>query len=217
METISAPEAPPTIQLQDLSNTTQESRDHEPVEDYPGGLKLLMISLALILSIFTTALDSTIIATLIPTITSVFGSLNQVGWYGSAYALTNASFNSVWGKGYTYFPLKLTFLAAICVFEIGNLICGAATRSATLIAGRAISGAGCAGVFTGAFTIIAFTATPPKRPLYMGMLGVTFGIASVAGPLLGGIFVDRASWRWGFWCVNKSLCHRFVLCPCLQN
>ena len=190
-----------SIELTTAVNEVEpETQERESVQaEYPHGIRLVAITAALILSIFLSALDSTIIATLIPDITSVFGSLNQVGWYGSAYALTNASFLSLWGKAYTFFPLKRVYLCAVVIFELGNLLSGIAQNSTSLIVGRAIGGMGGAGIMTGAFIIIAFTAKPELRPLYFGTLGVTFGIASVAGPLLGGVFVDNASWRWGFW------------------
>lgn len=108
--------------------------------DYPHALKLLIIIVALVLSIFLVALDMTIVATAIPRITDDFHSLDQVGWYGASFFLTVGAFQSTWGKAYKYFPLKMTFLAAIGIFEIGSLLCGVAPNSVTLIVGRAISG-----------------------------------------------------------------------------
>lgn len=108
--------------------------------DYPGWLKLTFIVVALVLSIFLVALDMTIVATAIPRITDEFHSLNQVGWYGSAFFLTLGAFQSTWGKAYKYFHLKPSFLVAIAIFEVGSLICGVAQNSTTLIIGRAIAG-----------------------------------------------------------------------------
>ena len=110
--------------------------------DYPHALKLAFIVVALVLSIFLVALDMTIVATAIPRITDEFHSLNDVGWYGSAFFLTLASFQSTWGKAYKYFDLKPTFMVSIAIFEIGSLICGVAQNSVTLIVGRAIAGTG---------------------------------------------------------------------------
>ena len=84
----------------------------------------------------------TIVATAIPEITDQFHSLTQVGWYGSGFFLTLASFQSTWGKAYKYWPLKTVFLTSIFWFEIGSLICAVAQNSTTLIVGRAIAGVG---------------------------------------------------------------------------
>lgn len=111
-----------------------------PTSEYPKAYKLAMIVVALVLSIFLVALDMTIVATAIPKITDEFHSLDQVGWYGSAFFLTLGAFQSTWGKAYKYFPLKTTFLVTIAIFELGSLICAAAPNSTALIVGRAIAG-----------------------------------------------------------------------------
>ena len=164
--------------------------------DYPRAFQLAFIVVALVLSIFLVSLDMTIVATAIPRITDEFHSLNDVGWYGSAFFLTVASFQSTWGKAYKYFPLKPTFLLSIGIFEIGSLICGVAQNSITLIVGRAIAGMGGAGIASGAYTIIAFAVPPAQRPAFTGVLGAVYGCASVIGPLLGGVFTSHATWRW---------------------
>ncbi|RMZ81570.1 hypothetical protein DV737_g2448, partial [Chaetothyriales sp. CBS 132003] len=167
--------------------------------DYPLAFPLAMIVIALVLSIFLVALDMTIVATAIPKITDQFHSLDQVGWYGSAFFLTIGAFQSTWGKAYKYFPLKTSFLLSIFLFEVGSLICAVANDSTTLIVGRAVAGLGGAGIASGSYTIIAFSAPPPRRPAFTGIMGATFGIASVIGPLLGGIFTDGPGWRWCFY------------------
>ncbi|KAI2486180.1 MFS gliotoxin efflux transporter GliA [Pyrenophora tritici-repentis] len=169
------------------------------IPQYPRGIRLVLITIGLVLSVFLAALDSTIIATAIPSITSQLGSISNIAWYGSSYSITNTAFQSVWGKAYQYFNLKVTFLCAIAVFEIGNVICATAPSSEVLIFGRIVAGGGGGGIMTGAFIIIAMTAGPEYRAAYMGIGGLTFGCASVVGPLLGGALTDGPGWTWCFW------------------
>jgi MFS family permease len=100
---------------------------------------------------------------------------------------------------YSYFSIKWIYLAALFIFEIGSLICGAAPNSTALIVGRAVAGLGSAGIFSGAILIVAHTVPLRQRPTYTGMIGAMYGVASVAGPLMGGAFTDKLTWRWCFY------------------
>lgn len=171
----------------------------ESEDQYPSGFKLMMITVSLILSILLVALDMTIVATAIPKITDDFRGIADVTWYSTAFFMTMGGFQSAWGKGYKHFPLKVTFLLSIFVFELGSVICGASPNSPTLIVGRAITGVGAAGIGSGCYTIIGFAAPPMKRPALTGTIGAGYGIGSVIGPLLGGIFTSKVSWRWCFY------------------
>ncbi|KAF2686572.1 MFS general substrate transporter [Lentithecium fluviatile CBS 122367] len=187
------------------SRTGAKSEDataEDEVEDeskYLSGAKLIILSIGLCLTTFVIALDNTIIATAIPKITSVFNSLDDVAWYGSSYLLTTCSLQPSFGKVYTYFDVKWTYIAALLIFEVGSIICAAATSSPMFIIGRAVAGAGAAALFSGGMTIIGYSVALRKRPIYIAALSSMFGIASVVGPILGGALTDRVSWRWCFW------------------
>lgn len=130
-------------------------------------------------------------ATAIPKITSQFNSLDDVGWYGSAYLLPTCALTLVFGKLYTFYSIKWVYLIALFIFELGSFICGMTPTSIGLIMGRAIAGLGGAGLFSGSILIVTQTVPLHRRPLYTGMVGAMFGVASVAGPLMGGALTDR--------------------------
>ncbi|KAL9011524.1 MAG: hypothetical protein Q9173_003632 [Seirophora scorigena] len=182
----------------DESHEKPEADDAKPGE-YPSGARLVSIVVALALCVFLLSLDLTIVATAIPNITDEFGGLEDVSWYSAAFFMSIGGFQSAWGKVYKHFPLKSSFLISIFTFELGSLICGVAPNSTTLIVGRAIAGLSAAGIGSGSCTIIAFSASPKKRPLFTGIIGTNYGIAAVVGPLLGGAFADKVTWRWCFY------------------
>ncbi|KAK0621982.1 major facilitator superfamily domain-containing protein [Bombardia bombarda] len=143
--------------------------------------------------------DETIITTAIPQITDDFKSINDIGWYGSAYFMTFASFQLIYGKLYTCFSIKNVFLSSIAIFEAGSLICATAPNSPAFITGRAIAGLGSAGINAGFIIILAASLPLHRRPLFVSSYSGMYGVAAVAAPLLGGVFTTKATWRWCFY------------------
>lgn len=110
-----------------------------------------------------------------------------------------SAFQLLVGRIYTFYNPKMVFIGCVGIFELGSLICGAAPNSTSLIVGRAIAGVGSAGIFSGTISIMVYLVPLQKRPAWTGVLGAVFAISSVAGPLLGGVFTDKVSWRWCFY------------------
>lgn len=159
--------------------------------------QLAIMTIAMAFAIFLIALDETIISTAIPRITDQFHSLNDVGWYGSAYMLTICCFQLHYGKLYQHFSTKIIFITSIALFELGSLICAVSPNSPALIVGRAVAGSGASGVVSGVLIIIAKAVPLRERSIYTAAVGSVYGIASIIGPLLGGVITDsRLTWRW---------------------
>jgi len=177
-----------------MSETTQPA-----YEDYPRRLPLCLIILGICLSVFVISLDRGIITTAIPAIVTEYNSYSDAGWYGSAYLLTASAFQPLYGRIYTSFHVKLSFLVAVAIFELGSLICSVAPSSRAFIIGRAIQGLGSAGILTGSFVVGTHSVRLDERPVLFALVGVLYGTGSLCGPLLGGVFSQLTTWRWCFY------------------
>ncbi|KAF2464808.1 MFS general substrate transporter [Lindgomyces ingoldianus] len=146
--------------------------------------------------------------------TTEFNSLNDIGWYGSAYLLTLMALQPLYGQIYTFFDTKNTFLASLIFFEIGSTVCATAPSSIVFIVGRALSGSGAAGILSGALTLGGRLVPLVKRPLYMSVIMSMYGVAAVAGPTLGGVFTDSHALTWRFCFYLNLPCGgvAFILC-----
>ena len=168
----------------------------EAAYEYLTGFKLVLVMSTVSMVAFLILLDSAIIATAIPKITTDFHSIPDIGWYASAYLLSNCSLQPLSGKLYKHFSSKYTFLAFLAVFELGSLLCGVAVSSKMLIVGRAVAGMGGSGLTNGALTIITASVPLKKRPALLGGLMSVAQLGTVLGPLIGGALTQYTTWRW---------------------
>ncbi|HEY2693275.1 MAG TPA: MFS transporter [Streptosporangiaceae bacterium] len=175
-------------------------RDTSAATEAESGTRgLIIIYAALMLAILLAALDQTIVATALPTIVGDLGGLSHLSWVVTAYLLATTASAPLWGKLGDQYGRKTLFQAAIVIFLIGSALCGLSQNMVELIAFRALQGLGGGGLMVLAQAIVGDVVPPRERGKYQGAFGAVFGVSSVAGPLLGGFFVDNLSWRWVFY------------------
>ncbi|BCB81115.1 hypothetical protein GCM10022251_67130 [Phytohabitans flavus] len=144
------------------------------------------------------ALDQTIVGTALPTIVGELGGINHYSWVVTAYLLASTASTPLYGKISDLYGRRPVFLFSIGTFLVGSLLAGLSQNMTQLIITRGIQGLGAGGLLTLAFTIISDVVSPRERGRYQGLFGAVFGIASVAGPLVGGYFAEH-DWRWIFY------------------
>ncbi|TMC45974.1 MAG: MFS transporter [Chloroflexi bacterium] len=166
--------------------------------------RVWVIFSGLMLALLIASLDQTIVATALPTVVSDLGGLSQLSWVVTAYLLTSTVSTPLWGKLGDLYGRKRLFQAAIVLFLLGSALCGLSQNLAELILFRGLQGLGGGGIFVLSQAIIADVVPPRQLGRYQGVFGAVFGVSSVAGPLLGGFFVETLSWRWIFY-INLPL------------
>jgi EmrB/QacA subfamily drug resistance transporter len=165
---------------------------------------LALIFSGLLLVMFLAALDQTIVATALPTIVGDLGGLSHISWVVTAYLLAQTVVTPLYGKLGDLYGRKVILQGALVLFLAGSALCGLSQSLDELIAFRALQGLGGGGLMVSAQAAIGDVVPPRERGRYTGLFGAVFGLASVAGPLLGGFLTGAVSWRWIFY-VNLPL------------
>jgi len=162
------------------------------------GRRLYVITAAMMLSLFLASVESTIVATAMPTIVAQLGGLAIIAWVFSAYMLASTTMVPIFGKLSDIYGRRRIYLIAMTIFLTGSMLCGSAQSMEQLVLFRAAQGLGAGGLQPLAFTIIGDIFTFEQRARVQGWFSSVWGISSIIGPLIGGFLVDYASWHWVF-------------------
>ncbi len=195
-----------TAEPTDDQRTAEVGTDAAPA-GYLSRKQILVVMGGLMTGMFLAALDQSIVGVALPKITSELGGLDKLSWVVTAYLLTSTAATPLWGKISDLYGRRPMFQSAIVVFLAGSMVCGFAGPIAdalslpgidVMIVGRAIQGLGGGGLMSLALAVIGDIIPPRERGRYQGLFGAVFGVSSVAGPLLGGLFTDHLGWQWIF-------------------
>ncbi|KAI0506913.1 multidrug resistance protein fnx1 [Xylaria bambusicola] len=184
---------------QDGATTTQPTDADDLPNGGRSGLEMTVIMVALCTALFLAALDITIITTALPTIVGEFNSSSGYTWIGAAYTLASSATVPSWGKVSDIWGRKPVLLVAVGIFWIGSLIAALSKSIGQLIAARAIQGAGGGGIVVLINIAVSDLVSVRQRGQYYGIFGAVWALASAIGPILGGVFTSKVTWRWCFW------------------
>ncbi|KAK0103341.1 hypothetical protein ONS95_005367 [Cadophora gregata] len=181
---------PPLEQLE-----VQEASLPDGESDYLSGFKLWITIFSLSTVSFLFGLDLTIVAAVVPSLTNYFKTVQDIGWYSSAYSVMTASFTFFFGKLYSLAPPKRLYITSICIFELGSLLSTVATTSPVFILGRAVAGVGAAGIISGTIVILTRCLPTHRRPFWTTVISSVQMAGIVSAPLVGGGLIDWIGWR----------------------
>jgi|SRR6185312_4063093 EmrB/QacA subfamily drug resistance transporter len=166
--------------------------------------EIVVILLGLALGLFLSALDQSILGTVLPRISADLGGGDTIAWVVSGYLLANTAVTPVYGKLSDIYGRKRMLQTAILLFTLGSLLCALAQSMLQLILFRILQGVGGGGLMSMAFAVIGTIVPPRQRGRYQGYFSTVWGVSSILGPALGGLFADYLDWRWVFW-INLPL------------
>src|SRR5574339_471251 len=161
--------------------------------------RILLVTAGIMLSLFLASMESTVVATAMPTIVSELGGLEHYSWVFSAYMLASTTTVPLYGKLSDLYGRRKLYVFAMGLFLAGLILCGWANSMTALIFARAMQGIGAGGIMPMAFIMIGEMFTLEQRARMQGFFSGVWGVSSIAGPLLGGFLVDQLSWRWVFY------------------
>jgi EmrB/QacA subfamily drug resistance transporter len=170
----------------------------ETLTDSPDGIPVAIPFAAIVLAMLPAVLDQTILATALPTIAGDLGSLSDVSWVVTAYVVAAAASMPLWGKLGDRHGRKLLLETSLATFILSSALCAAAQDITQLVVLRMVQGAAAGGLMTLAMAAVGDLVSPRERGRYQGYIAAVFAIATVVGPLIGGVLVESASWRWVF-------------------